>query len=275
MTANYIKSLPAAVLRVLRPLVRILLRSGMSYGTFADLAKWMYVDVAIREFKIEGRKQSNSRVAVLTGLSRKEVKRMQGIPRPDDSLQDEKYNRAARIIAAWRREPEFQNAGGEPSALSISGPWATFGDLVRRFSGDMPVRAVLDELLRIGAVEQLDNGKIALLKKAYIPESSEAEQIHILGTDVGHLVSTIGHNLNTGKSQAYFQRKVSYDNLPREALPEFRKLSARRSQKLLEHLDEWLAGKDRDTNPSVEGTGRNVAGLGIYYFEEPFQKEED
>ena len=199
---------------------------------------------------------------------------MQHIPKPDETPYDEKYNRAARIIAAWRREPEFQDADGEPSTLSISGPWSTFSDIVRRFSGDVPVRAVLDELLRIGAVEQFCSGKIALLKKANIPESSEAEKIHILGTDVGHLVSTIGHNLNPDEPNARFQRKVSYDNLPDQALPAFRKLSTKKAQKLLEHLDEWLASNDRDTNPSMEGTGRNVAGLGIYYFEEPYENED-
>jgi hypothetical protein len=275
MTANYLKSLSSAVLRLLRPLVRILLRNGMSYGTFSDLAKWIYVDVATADFVIEGKKQSISRVAVLTGLSRKEVKRMQGIKRPDDSAQNEKYNRAARIIAAWRREPAFQDADGEPSVLSISGPWSTFSDIVRRFSGDMPVRAVLDELLRIGAVEQLDNGNIALVKKAYIPENSEAEKINILGTDVGHLIGTIDNNLNLVSAEARFQRKVSYDNLPAEALPAFKKLSFKKAQKLLEQLDGWLAENDRDVNPAVKGTGRHLAGLGIYYFEEPYHKEED
>ena len=255
-------------------MVRILLRNGMSYGTFADLARWIYVDVATREFMIKDRKQTTSRVAVLTGLSRKEVKRMQEIPRPDNSHQDENYNRAARIIAAWRREPEFQNADGEPSTLSISGPWTTFSDLVRRFSGDMPVRAVLDELLRIGAVKQLDNGKIALLKKAYIPKNSAADKLHILGTDVRHLIATIDHNLNPETSAARFQRKVSYDNLPREALPTFRKLSFQKAQKLLEQLDAWLADNDRDVSPSVEGTDRHLAGVGIYYFEEPYDNED-
>lgn len=274
MTRSHLKLLSGSIIKLLRPLVRILLRNGMSYGTFSDLARWLYVDVAMQEFTIKGRKQSTSRVAVLTGLSRKEVKRMQGIPRPDDSHQEEKYNRAARIIAAWRREPEFQDASGEPSLLSISGPWTTFSDIVRRFSGDVPVRAVLDELLRIGAVKQLDNGKIALLKRAYIPEKSESEKIHILGNDVAHLVATIGYNLNSDRPTARFQRKVSYDNLPDEALPAFRKLSTKRAQKLLERLDEWLASNDRDTNPSMEGTGRNVAGLGIYYFEEPYENED-
>lgn len=275
MSTNHLKSLSFAVLRLLRPLVRILLRNGMSYGTFADLTRWVYVDVAMQEFTIKGRKQSTSRVAVLTGLSRKEVKRLQGIERPDDKAQDEKYNRAARIIAAWRREPEFKNADGEPSTLSISGPWSTFSDIVRRFSGDVPVRAVLDELLRIGAVQQLDNGNIALVKKAYVPEKSEVDKIHILGTDVGHLLGTIDHNLNPVHTEARFQRKVAYDNLPAEALPAFKKISFKKAQKLLEQLDGWLAENDRDVNPSVEGTGRHMAGLGIYYFEEPYPEEED
>jgi hypothetical protein len=247
----------------------------VSFGTFADWVKWIYVDVAMKEFTIKGRKQSTSRVSVLTGLSRKEVKRLQGITRPDDSGRNEKYNRAARVISAWRREREFLDADGNPSTLSITGPWATFSEIVRRYSGDVPVRAILDELLRIGAVEQLDNGKISLLAKAYIPEINEADKLHILGTDVAYLITTIDHNLQSdsdGKSR--LQRKVAYDNLPDEALETFRKMSTKRAQILLENLDKWLAKHDRDVNPSVQGTGRNIAGLGIYYFEEPYPAED-
>ena len=229
----------------------------------------------MKEFTIAGKKQSTSRISVLTGLSRKEVKRLQGIPRPDDTEGDEKYNRAARVISAWRREREFLDADGNPSTLSITGPWATFSEIVRRYSGDVPVRAILDELLRIGAVEQLDNGKISLLAKAYIPEINEADKLHILGTDVAHLISTIDHNLNSDSVQkSRFQRKVAYDNLADETLAVFRKMSAKRAQNLLENLDKWLAKHDRDVNPSVQGTGRNVAGLGIYYFEEPYPEKD-
>ncbi|MEX1290347.1 MAG: DUF6502 family protein, partial [Desulfobacterales bacterium] len=63
MTDNHLNSLYAAVLKLLRPLMRILLRNGVSYGTFADLAKWIYVDVAAKEFGIKGRKQTTSRVS--------------------------------------------------------------------------------------------------------------------------------------------------------------------------------------------------------------------
>ena len=154
------------------------------------------------------------------------------------------------------------------------GPGATFGELVKRYSGDVPVRAILDELIRVGAVERLKDGKIRLLTQAYIPESSDADKLHILGTDVGHLISTIGHNLKPDSIGPLFQRKVAYDNLPDEVLPEFRKLSAKKGQTLLEKLDRWLAQRDRDVNPTIEGTGRNRAGVGVFYFEEPHSKKE-
>lgn len=274
MNDEHLKPLSAAVLRLFRPLVRILLRNGVSYRTFADFAKWVYVDVATKEFSIKGRKQTISRVSVITGLSRKEVKRVRELPRPDDSASIERYNRAARIIAAWRREESFQDDEGKPASLPLDGPGATFSELVKRFSGDVPARAILDELIRVGAVERLEDGRVHLIVRAYIPESSDADKLHILGTDVGHLISTIDHNIKPDPSGPLFQRKVAYDNLPDEVLPEFRKLSVKRAQGLLENLDEWLAQRDRDVTPTVTGTGRNRAGLGIYYFEEPYLEEE-
>ena len=257
-----------------RPLVRILLRNGVSYRTFSDLAKWVYVDVATKEFDIKGRKQSTSRVSVITGLSRKEVKRMRQLPRPDDRVSSERYNRAARVIAAWRRESNFLDAKGKPAPLPMVGSGATFSELAKRFSGDVPARAILDELIRVGAVEQLEDGRFSLLTRAYIPESSDADKLHILGTDVGHLISTIDHNLKPDPIGPFLQLKVAYDNLPDEILPAFRRLSAKKAQSLLESLDRWLAQRDRDVTPTVKGSGRNQAGLGIYYFEEPYPNGE-
>ncbi len=270
MNEKYLKPLSAAILRLLRPLVRILLRNGVSYNTFADYVKWVYVDVASQEFGITGRKQTTSRVSVITGLSRKEVTRIRKLPKPDDSASAERYNRAARVIAAWRRDKNFLDAKGQPAPLPMTGPGASFSELVKRFSGDVPVRATLDELIRVSAVERLADGRINLLTRIYVPESSDADKLHILGTDVTHLISTIDHNLKPDPIGPFFQRKVAYDNLPDEVLPVFRKYSAKRAQTLLESLDRWLAQRDRDVTPTVEGTGRNKAGIGIYYFEEPY-----
>ena len=275
MDEKHLKPISSAVLRLLRPLVRILLRNGVSYRTFSDLAKWVYVDVASKEFGIAGRKQSTSRVSVITVLSRKDVKRVKQLPKPDERASTERYNRAARVITAWRRERDFLDAEGEPAPLPMLGSGATFSELVKRYSDDVPVRAILDELIRIGAVERLEDGEVCLLTQAYIPESSDADKLHILGVDAGHLISTIGHNLKPDPIGPLFQRKVAYDNLPNEILPAFRKLSAKRAQTLLEKLDRWLAQRDRDVNPTVEGTGRNRAGVGVYYFEEPYSNEEN
>lgn len=269
MSNSLSQALTVAALRILRPLVRILLRNGVSYRTFADLAKWAYVDVATREFGLPGRKQSVSRVAVLTGLSRKEVSRVQAIANPDDRPESERYNRAARVISGWLTDPEFLTARGQPRQLPPEGEGASFAQLVRRYSGDMPARAVMDELLRVGAIRRLDSGRLQLQTRAYVPEESAVDKLHILGTDTGALIATIDHNLDPETAEPYFQRKVLYDNLPDEALPAFRALSAEQGQQLLERLNAWLREQDRDTNPAVRGKGRNTAGIGIYYFENP------
>jgi len=268
MNEKHQKPLVAAILKLLRPLARILLRYGVSFSTFSDLAKWIYVDVAAKEFGIEGRKQSTSRVSVITGLSRREVMRVRQLPRPDVSASTERHNRAARVIAAWRRDPDFLDAKGRPALLPMEGPGATFSELVKRFSGNVPPRAILDELLHVGAVEQREDDKINLLTRAYIPRNIDAHKLNILGTDVQYLIATIDHNLKPDTTEARFQRKVSYDNLPNDVLPEFREIFTKKAQNLLESADQWLARRDRDVNPKVKGVGSNRAGFGIFFFED-------
>jgi len=274
MNEKHQKALVAAVLKLLRPLARILLRNGVSFSTFSDAAKWIYVDVATKEFRIEGRKQSTSRVSVITGLSRREVMRVRKLPRPDVTASTERHNRAARVIAGWRRESDFLDAEGNPALLPMEGRGATFSELVKRFSGNVPSRAILDELMHVGAVERPVDGKIRLLTRAYIPRGVEAHKLNILGTDVQHLISTIDHNLKPEPTEPRFQRKVAYDNLPDEVLPRFRKRFAKRAQALLESADQWLARHDRDATPTVNGTGSNRAGFGIFFFEESNSEEE-
>lgn len=269
------QALTVAILRVLRPLIRMLLRHGVSYRTFTDLVKWVYVDVAATDFSLETRKQSTSRIAVITGLTRKDVAHLRVRPQPDESAHSERYNRAARVIGAWLRDPDFKTKTGEPAVLPLQGDIASFTNLVNRHSGDIPVRALLDELQRVGAVQVDDNDQIRLNSQGYVPHSDTVEKLNILGTDVALLLSTINHNLVNAAEGPRFQRKVSYDNLPTEALPVFRALAAEEAQALLEKLNLWLAEHDRDTNPVVSGSGRNRAGIGIYYFEEPKEPQDE
>jgi Family of unknown function (DUF6502) len=267
-------ALVAAIFRILRPLVRLLLRHGIPFGVMADVVKQVYVDVAFEEFGLSGRKQTASRVAIITGLSRKEVARLRSMNRWDDHEAIQQYNRAARVMSAWVRDPEFHDASGQPAPLPVEGDQASFGVLVRRYSGDMPVRAILDELLRVRAVELLEDGRIRLLARSYVPAIGEVEKLGILGTDVADLIATIDWNLCCPSSEAYFQRKVQYDNLPSEVIPELHTLIHDRAQAFIEQLDLWMAARDRDVTPTVRGTGRKRAMVGIYYFEEDFRKDE-
>ncbi|MCU7808302.1 MAG: hypothetical protein KZQ73_10605 [Candidatus Thiodiazotropha sp. (ex Semelilucina semeliformis)] len=261
------KTLNTSILKLLRPLVRLLLRNGVTYGDFADLSRWVFMDVASKDFGVPGRKQTVSRVSVITGLTRKEVSRLQKIETPDDSAISHQYNRAARVISGWMRDKRFLDKKGAPAPLHFDQGKHSFSDLVREHSGDIPPRAILDELMRVGTVAKDAEGKINLITDGYVPRTGETSKLHILGTDVQLLLSTIDYNLQQGAQTPHFQRKVAYNNLAQEGIPDFRRLSAEKSQALLVELDKVLSQQDRDINSEVTGTGRKEAGIGIYYFE--------
>ena len=265
------KALVEAIVRILTPLVRILLKSGVSCGAFTELVRRVYVEVADRDFTVSGRKQSVSRIAVITGLNRKEVTRIRGLPPIDSTEIDERYNRAARVISGWLRDPQFLDKKGDPDALPFEGEHS-FSALVKKYSGDMPARAVADELMRVQAVEHTAHGELRLTARGYVPRGSEVEKLQVLGTDTRDLIATIEHNLTHPPEQARFQRKVGYDNLPIETGAAFHKLSTRLGQGVLEQLNEWLAERDRDCTPDVEGSGRMRLGLGIYVIEEVIEE---
>ncbi len=265
-------ALRAAVAKLLRPLFRVLLRHQMSFGAFAELAKRAYVDVALNDFGIPGKKPSISRASILSGLTRKEVQRLVSAPPEGDTAVGERYNRSARVLTGWLRDDTFHGTNGKPMPLDVDGE-ISFATLVRRYSGDMPARAMLDELERVGAVRRRPDGRIELRTRAYVPKGSAADKLAILGSDVADLIATIDHNLVRdigGRDEdPRFQRKVMYHSMPADALPAFRKLSAQRAQALLEALDRWLAAHDIDNPRDQPELPRARIGVGIYYFEEP------
>jgi hypothetical protein len=258
-------ALQAALARLLRPLVRLMLKSGLPFAAFADVAKRVYVEVAMNDFAIEGKKPTISRASILTGLTRKEVQRLVGEAASGSSEPSPHYNRAARVLTGWIRDRDYRDSRGAPKALPAEGP-VSVASLVRRHSGDMPARAVLDELLRVGAVAQRADGKFQPVARAYVPQRGTEEKLQILGSDVADLITTIDHNVEHGDTDPRFQRKVMYHRIPAGAVAEFRALGGVQAQALLETLDTWLA--EHDTDPAAgEATAR--VGIGIYYFEEP------
>ena len=259
--------LNTAILKVLKPLVRIMLRNNIPFGAFSDLARRAYVEVATDDFKVEGRKQSNSRISTITGLSRKEVKRLQDLEEESDDELIQKYNRAARVVYGWVHDSNYQLEADVTKPLAFDGKEISFSSLVKIYSGDVPPRAILDELSRVGVVEIDSNETIRLLSRAYIPKDGVNEKIHYLGTDISGLINTMDRNIYQTEKVPFFQRKVYYDNLPDEVISEIKQMINQEGQKLLEKIDEKMATHDRDANPGSNGTGRNAIGLGVYYFE--------
>lgn len=275
MAKSSAEALEHAVVALLRPLVRLVLKRGMAFGQFAELVKRAYVEAVEKDFTVPGRKLTISRVAVLTGLTRKEASRlMQAEPTVSESQARRRINRAARVVSAWAVDRAFQSEGGVPLDLpfdAVEGP--AFTRLVALHGADVPPRAVLDELLRVGAVSRLDDGRIRLVERSYIPSGDEAEKLEILGTDVSDLIAAIDHNLEPDAAVRFFQRKVAYDNLPADYLPALRALLAEHGQRLLERLNEDMARHDRDVSGrSTEGPRRR-AMVGIYYFEDEIDDE--
>ncbi|GKS59530.1 hypothetical protein YTPLAS18_30570 [Nitrospira sp.] len=268
MPSTQIIALRAAIQALLRPLIRICLRNGLSAKAFFELAKQVYAAVASEEFGIDGKPATTSRVAILTGLTRKDVQRVLAMDAPDFAGNDDQYNRAACVIGGWLKDPDFVTDRGHPSPLRINEGTASFSHLVRRYSGDMPSRAMLDELIRVGAVKHLKDGRVCLMTRGYVPEKGPIQKLAILGMDTADLIATIEHNLYANPKHPRFQRKVMYDNVPTEAAKEFQAVAAARGQELLEALDRWLAHRDRDVNPAARGSGRMRVGLGLYHFQE-------
>lgn len=269
------KALFKAVYKLMCSLVRILLRNGVPYGAFTDIAKRAYVDVAMKEFGVPGKKQTNSRVATITGLSRKEIQRVNSLSISDEADKDMvvRYNRAARVVYGWVHDKTYNDPNGESAELAFDGDTPSFSSLVRTYSGDVPPRAILDELLQVGVAQRLENGNIKLLERAYIPTKGESEKLVLLGRDVAGLISTMDKNIHGTHDMLYFQRKVFYDNLSEEAAQEFHQFLLSKGQPLLEEFDQWMAQHDRDVNPDAGGTGRKAVGVGLYYFEEEFQED--
>lgn len=265
------RAVEGAVLRLLRPLVRLLLRHGVSFGRFEALAKQVYAQVAHGEFALPGKKPSAARVSILTGLTRKDVQRLLTAAPEASEEPAGRHNRAVRVMGAWTRDADFLGPDGTPRPLHLDGSDAArsqpgFAELVRRHSGDMPARAVLDELLRVGAVQRRPDGAVEPAARGYVPQQGTADKLHMLGTDVADLITTIDHNLEHGATDPRYQRKVMYRRIDPAHLPAFRALSSAQAQGLLEVLDRWLAQHDDPTPP--EGMPAARVGLGIYYFED-------
>ena len=259
------RHLQTALYSIFKSLVSLLLRNGVSFGDASILLKQAYIEEAEADLKVSGEKTTTSRIAIITGLTRKDVAALRKESSPQDS-RSAQHNRAVRVIGGWTGDSAYCNEEGNAKVLKIQGKSESFESLVNKYSGDMPYRAMLNELIRTGAIEKIGEDNVVLVRSAYVSSTDENEKYSLLGEDVSLLINTIKHNITSNKNELYYQRKVLYDNIPRKYVEEFKVLANRENQVLLLKLNSWLIQHDSD-NQTIEEDAVKL-GVGVYYFEE-------
>ncbi len=250
-------------------LVRTIIRNGMSYGEFDQIVRKCFVDVSFRDFSNPRNKQTISNVAILTGLNRKEVKRLHELDLEQGDDAGQQYNRVVRVIGGWINDGRFLRDDGNPRDLDYEGK-SSFSELVRQYSGDMPVAAMQKVLTRSGNISFTDGNRVRLLSHAYLPSDDPEEKLGILGVDTSQLIDTIDYNLGAGEADLRFQRKASNPKVSADAVPEIKQFLRRKGQAFLEEVDLYMAQHESDSaEDSVE------MSVAVYYHETETPKPDD
>lgn len=258
----------------LRPIIKLMLRNGFDVAQFTSMARAIYVSVAQdEEFALIGengnpRKITHSRISMLTGINRKEVKQL--IENDDVAPRHTTANRAVRVLTGWVEDERFQDKSGEPKSLAygIKSTEASFEELVHKYSADTTVRVILDELIHVGSV-RLDDGYVRLIEKGYVPVFSHKEMINVGSRALADLANTAAYNIHRPKdSPARLQMTVRYDDVPVQGASYYRAMLKNDAEEFISQQNKNLSSFDRSINPDIEGAGRCTVGVGIYYIEE-------
>jgi hypothetical protein len=260
----------AATLQLLKPVVHVLLRCGITWREFSELAKSAYVEVATNQFGKRGRPTNVSRTAVLTGLARREVRKQRENREVAPPALTGYVTKASLVLSAWHLDRDFLDRKGKPVLLPLDGEGATFAALLRRCgAGDVRPSTLLKELLSAGAVGVRADERLEALQRNYIPHAMDEQLIRLWGTVLADVGTTYVHNLTrNAKSAARFERAAVNDRIAVSALPEFREFLEREGQAFLERIDAWLTAhelQNGEDNPDVETTR---LGIGVYHIQD-------
>ena len=259
------KLLSYMAFRIFKPLVILFLRNSIPFQTASDWLKRIYIDTAFdnKEFRINpDKKQTKTRVAVLTGLSRVEIDRILKIEKPLE-VTKKKWNRATKVLSAWCNEKAYLK-NKKPNILPIYGK-LSFSTLVEKYSGGATMRSVLDELIHVKSVELKDE-KVKLIRQDYAqkPNKQKLLNLEISGMATGELLNTLVFNENEPEISIKRYQKIVFNR----AIPERNKKYAveyihKQTDQLLIKIDNKLSELS-DNTPELE---TKMLGLGAYYFE--------
>lgn len=258
-------SLLKALRHVMRPLVRLMLRKGVTYLVFADLLKEVFVEVADREFRLGEKAPTDSRISLLTGVHRKDVRRLRNTGDPAASTLPENITFGAQLVNAWASAP-FCNDAGQPLPLprlaSVGGD-RSFDALVAKVSTDIRARVVLDEWLRLGVVRLDEQERVHLEAQAFVPQKGFDEKAAYLGHNLHDHACAAVHNLSS-EAPAFFERSVHYDALAPMSVEALREAVASEGMQALLSFNRLATELEFRDLPSLEPRQRITVGLYFY-----------
>lgn len=258
-------TLISALQHMLRPLVRLLLANGVGYTTLMEILKSVFVKVAEEDFRIAGKAQTDSRISLLTGVHRKDVRRLRqgSVERLQQSRQ---ASLSAQLFALWTGSPEFLDASGQPKPLqrlASRKSGLSFESLVASVSKDIRPRAVLDEWLRIGAVELDLDDRVHLNLEAFIPKKGFEEKVFYFGHNMHDHMAAVAHNLTEG-TPPFLDRCAYYSQLSEASVDELAAAARKAGMQALQGINRRaleLKAADSD-RPG----GRRRMTFGVYFY---------
>ena len=267
MSETLKNALQNACRTLLRPIALLLLKGGMTWKEFSDLSKSVFVSVATDEFGIRGRPTNVSRVSILTGISRKEVKRQRDLlSEPDDVVAVSKSSDATRVLSGWFQDQRFRAEDGAPLALPDAADTdkASFEKLFQRYGGDTPKQTLLRELLEAGSIGRDDNGHYVALRRYHMPIAMDEGNVRFFGTSLFDHANTLCNNLTDPESPKRLEGFAVETEVDERYANEFRSFLGTRGQQILEEIDDWLMQHRAD--PGAK-TSTCRLGIGIYGIE--------
>lgn len=274
MSSDIQSRMLSAVFACLLPLARLLLRSGITYRQFDAVAKRAFVREASLASDPRGRGANTSRVAVMTGLSRKDVRRLreQSIESGyrQAELEEQHWGPPARVLHAWHVDSRFVDQDGRPRKLQFQDEESGFSALVRAVAGDVPPGAVRAELRRCGAISELSDGSIEAVKRYYVPGNVDEKAITTISGMLFPMTAGLAHNTNPGRTvDGFIQRFAFSDSVPMQKIPEFRRWSRQEATAFIERIDDWLAIQESSRAATSTDSDGLTVGVGVFYYEGP------
>lgn len=259
-----------AIAQVLQPLARLMIGHGLQLPSLVELLKNALVNEAVQAYGLTDKASSDTRIALLTGVHRKDVKRLRAAP-AGPGLTPPMVPLAASVVARWISEPHYLNHDQTARALARTPKRGQVGEpdfttLVAEVSRDVGARAVLDELARLGVVDLQDDGYVALKANAFVPREGLSESFHFLAANVSdHLASAV-HNLAPDR-QAPLMLEQSAFSLDLSAT-QAEQLQARARQLWAAVLQQFLqsATVAKQRSQGADGPKHRVR-FGVYFYD--------